>query len=108
MDNEGAEDRDREGSEEEGDRTGEGGREDDLSHESHKRNTQLPIIQQLKVLSRGYLTARQRSNTLIYSTLEYLVLTYRMDNEGAADIDREGNDEEEVRGRQRNERGGSE
>ena len=42
------------------------------------------------------MTARQRSIALIYNALRYLVLTYRMDNEGAADIDREGSEEEEA------------
>lgn len=41
------------------------------------------------------MTARQRSIALIYNALRYLVLTYRMDNEWAADIDREGSEDEE-------------
>ena len=64
----------------------------------NSQNRQLSIIQQLKVLSRGCLIARQRSIALIYSALRYLV-TYSMDNEGAADRDREGNEEEAERWR---------
>ena len=56
---------------------------------SHKRNIQLPIIKQLNVSSRGYLTARQRSITLIYRDLRYQVQTDRRANEEEADGDRE-------------------
>ena len=45
-----------------------------------KQDNQPPIIQQHNVLSRGYLTARQRSNTLIYKALRYQIQTDRMDN----------------------------
>ena len=51
----------------------------------NKRISQPPIIQQLKVLSRGCLTARQRSIALIYRALRYKILTGRMDNKETAD-----------------------
>ena len=40
----------------------------------NKRISQPPIIQQLKVLSRGCMTARQSSIALVYSTLRYQAL----------------------------------
>ena len=51
----------------------------------NKRISQLLIIQELNVLSRGCLTERQRSIALIYKALRYKILTGRMDNKQTAD-----------------------
>lgn len=60
----------------------------------NSQNSQQSIIQPLNISSRGYLTARQRNNTLIYNALRYQVQTDRMDNnvQKAEDSDRIGLD----------------
>ena len=56
----------------------------------NSQNRQLSIIHQLKVLSRGCLSARQTSIALINSALRYQMLTGRMDNKETADRTGEG------------------